>query len=91
MKINWKERFKNPVFWAKVAIAIFVPMLAGVGAVWEDMTTWAALWDVIVSAVANPVTIGAIIVSVYSTAIDPTTPGIGDSERALQYKTPGGK
>ena len=28
MKINWKVRLKNPVFWFNLAAAIFLPMLA---------------------------------------------------------------
>ncbi|RGT99410.1 holin, partial [[Clostridium] leptum] len=28
MKINWKVRFKNPVFWFNLAASIFLPMLA---------------------------------------------------------------
>ena len=28
MKINWKVRFKNPVFWFNLAAAVFLPMLA---------------------------------------------------------------
>ncbi len=87
--INWKARFKNPVFWAKMAVAVFVPMLAGVGLAWGDMTTWAAFFGVIKAAIANPVTVVAVIVNVFTQSIDPTTPGIGDSPRALNYKKPG--
>lgn len=39
MKINWKVRFKNPVFWFNLAAAIFLPMLACLGFNWEDMTS----------------------------------------------------
>ena len=38
MKINWKVRFKNPVFWFNLAASIFLPMLACLGFNWEDMT-----------------------------------------------------
>ena len=38
MKINWKVRFKNPVFWFNLAAAIFLPILACLGFNWEDMT-----------------------------------------------------
>lgn len=89
MKMNWKVRFANLAFWGKVAVAIIVPMLAGVGLVWEDMTSWGALGGVVLAAIKNPVTVVAIVLSVYNAAIDPTTPGIGDSERALNYIKPG--
>lgn len=87
--INWSARFKNPVFWFKMAVAVFVPMLAGVGLAWEDITTWPALWGVVCSAIANPVTVLSVVINVYTQAIDPTTPGISDSPRALHYKRPG--
>lgn len=88
MKINWKVRFKNPVWWAEVAAALILPMLAAVGISWEQVTSWAALWDVIRAAFANPATIAAVIVSVWNTVIDPTTRGICDSARALCYDKP---
>ena len=31
MKINWKVRFRNPVWWAEVAAAVILPMLAAIG------------------------------------------------------------
>ena len=31
MKINWKVRMKNPVFWAQVAVAVVGPILAYLG------------------------------------------------------------
>ena len=43
MKINWKVRFKNPVFWFNLAASIFLPMLACLGFNWEDMTSWQAV------------------------------------------------
>ena len=39
MKINWKVRFNNPVFWANLAMAVVLPVLAYLGLNWEDMTT----------------------------------------------------
>ncbi len=43
MKINWKVRFKNPVFWFNLGASIFLPMLACLGFNWEDMTSWLLL------------------------------------------------
>ena len=45
MKINWKVRFKNPVFWANLAVAIFLPMLAALGLRWEDITKLGGAWE----------------------------------------------
>ena len=88
MKINWKVRFKNPVFWANLAVAIFLPMLAALGLRWEDVTSWAALGNVLVQAVQNPVIVVSVIVSVWNLINDPTTSGLSDSKNALTYNKP---
>lgn len=88
MKINWKVRFANPEFWKQIALAVFVPLLAYYGMMWEDMTTWAAIGNLFVQAVQNPVVVLSVVVSVYNAIIDPTTKGIGDSEQALTYTQP---
>ena len=88
MKINIKVRAKNPIFWFNIALAIFMPMLAYFGLTGEDMTTWAKLFETLVNAVKNPYVVFTVIVSVWNALVDPTTRGIGDSERALTYQTP---
>ena len=40
MKINWKVRIKNPLWWVQIAAALLLPMLAYFGLAWEDMTSW---------------------------------------------------
>lgn len=88
MKINWKVRFANPEFWKQIVLAVFVPLLAYYGMMWEDMTTWAAIGALFVQAVQNPVVVLSVVVSVYNAVIDPTTKGIGDSAQALTYTEP---
>lgn len=88
MKINWKVRLRNPVFWVQVAVAVILPILAHLGLEWEDMTTWEALGGILVDAVKNPVIVVAVIVSVWNAVVDPTTAGIGDSAQALTYEEP---
>ena len=88
MKINWKVRTKNPVWWAQVVASIVLPMLAAVGMGWNEITTWAKLGEVIVAAVGNPVTVVAVGVSLWNTVTDPTTKGIGDSALAMTYLEP---
>ena len=88
MKINWTVRLKNPVFWVQMVAAIFVPILAYFGLSWEDMTTWAAIWDVLVRAVQNPVVLLSAAVSVWNAINDPTTAGLTDSNRAMTYTEP---
>lgn len=88
MKINWKVRFKNPVFIANLVLAVILPILAYFGFKWEDMTTWAALGNLFVEAVKNPVIVVSVIVSVWNAINDPTTAGLSDSKNAMTYETP---
>lgn len=84
MNINWRVRFKNPIFWAQLACAIVMPLIVGMGATWEDMTTWEALGSTIVAALGNPVVVVAMLTSVWACITDPTTSGTSDSESALE-------
>ena len=88
MKINWTVRFKNPIFWRNIALAVFAPILAYYGLNWAQITTWAALGDLFIQAAGNPVVIVAVIVSVWNAINDPTTEGDSDSKQALTYVTP---
>ena len=88
MKINWKVRAKNPAFWGSIALSVIGPILTYFGLAWDDMTTWAAIGDLFVRAIQNPVVVVAVAFNVYNTIIDPTTSGIGDSKRALTYDKP---
>ncbi len=88
MNINWKVRLKNPVFWAQIAVAVLLPILAYFGLSWEDMTTWGAIGQVLLDAVKNPVVIVSVVVSVFNTLTDPTTKGLSDSKQALTYTQP---
>lgn len=86
--INWKVRLKNPTFWAQIILSIVSPILVGLGAQWSDMTTWAALWDVLRNAVSNPVIVVSVIGSVWACITDPTTKGTADSTLAMSYDKP---
>lgn len=88
MKINWKVRLKNPVFWVGLAVAIVLPILTSLGMSWEDMTTWAALGSALLQAVKNPVILVSVLVSVWNLINDPTTKGLSDSAQALTYDKP---
>ena len=81
MKINWTVRLRNPVFWltlipAAIAFAYTVMGCLGiVPAISED--TMVNIGTAVVTALTA---LGVLV--------DPTTKGIGDSERALGYETP---
>ena len=80
MNINWKVRLRNPSFWVSVAIAVITPILAYMGLTVQDITTWAALGNVLLEAVSNPYILLMVAVSVYNAIIDPTTPGVSDKK-----------
>ena len=86
--INWKVRFRNPVFWVQIIVAIVLPILAYLGLSWEDMTSWAALGGIFLEAVKNPVILASVLVSVWNAINDPTTKGLSDSQRAMEYHKP---
>lgn len=88
MKINLKVRFKNPLFYVQLILAIFTPILAYMGLTASDLTTWSALFKVILEAINNPYVLSLVVVSIYNALVDPTTSGFGDSETALTYDTP---
>ncbi len=88
MRINWKVRFKNPIFWTNIAIAIMTPILTYLGINWTQITTWEAFGNLFAQAVQNPVILTAVIASVWGSINDPTTAGISDSEQALTYDKP---
>ena len=88
MKINWKVRFKNPVFIAQLLLAILTPILAYAGVTVQDMTTWQAIGNLLLGAISNPYVIGLVVISVFNALNDPTTTGITDSAKALTYDAP---
>jgi phi LC3 family holin len=88
MKINWRVRFKNPVFYAQLILSILLPIIGYMGIRFEDLTTWVVLGDVLLQAISNPYVIALVLVSVWNALNDPTTKGLSDSARARTYKKP---
>ena len=88
MNINWKVRFKNPIFWVGILVAFVVTTLTQLGMSWDEVTSWATLGQALLDAVSNPVVVVAVITAVYNAIVDPTTAGLSDSKNALTYKTP---
>lgn len=86
--INYKVRFRNPVFIAQLILAVLTPILAYAGLTMQDLTTWKALGDLLIGAISNPYVLGLVVVSVFNAITDPTTAGISDSERAMTYSAP---
>lgn len=82
--INWKVRFKNPVFVAQLVMAIILPIVAYNQITVEDLTTWGGLIKLLVGAVSNPFLLAVVINSIYGAINDPTVKGIKDSELTLK-------
>lgn len=87
-KINWKVRFKNPIFIFQILLAILTPILAYVGLSFADVTSWGTVLDLLSQAYTNPYLLVLVIVSVFNTVTDPTTKGLKDTERAMSYDMP---
>ena len=83
MQINWKVRIKNKAFWLALipAIALVAQAIAAVFGYTIDLTTMVGKLQAVVNAVFALLVILGIVV-------DPTTSGVGDSERAMQYAEP---
>lgn len=88
MKINWKVRLRNPLFWWQIGFAVLAPILSYMGITGADITTWEALGNVLLTAISNPYVLFLVVVSVANAINDPTTKGVGDSQKALTYINP---
>lgn len=88
MKINWKVRFRNPVFYGQIALAALTPILAYAGLSFADLTTWGTILELIQSAYSNPYLLALVVISVFNAITDPTVAKLGDSKQALEYTKP---
>lgn len=81
MKINWKVRFKN-VPWLMTFLSLVV------GFIYNMLK----MFDVVPVITENQVMdlIGQVLtfLGLVGVLVDPTTKGIGDSNRAMSYETP---
>lgn len=84
MKINIPVRFKNPWFW----VGLCGTILTAMGVSPEMFTSWGAVWEAVVNLFSNPFMLVSVVLAVLGVFVDPTTAGIGDSKRALSYKSP---
>ncbi|WP_206459454.1 phage holin [Anaerovorax sp. IOR16] len=89
MKVNWKVRVKNPLFWISLIGVIFSPVLAAMGIKTVDLSTWNSILDVLKTFVSNPYLIGTAFMAVLTflgVTNDPTTSTLNDSDRAMTYR-----
>lgn len=82
MKINLKVRLKNPIFWltiipATCTFVYAVLMCFDIVPVVSEDTAVRALTAIVTA------------LSALGVLVDPTTPGVQDSDRAMMYDSPG--
>lgn len=81
MKINWKVRLKNPVFWLTVIPAV-------IALVYTVLGLFGVVPTISEDTLVNAVTAIISALTTVGVLIDPTTKGVGDSDRALTYEEP---
>lgn len=86
--INWKVRLKNKQFLTLIFLSILTPIATYFNITGADLSTWSALFDLLLKAASNPFIVFTIVLSVYNAIVDPTTTGISDSIKALDYDKP---
>ena len=81
--INWKVRIRNKQFWASVipAAALVIQAVAAVFGWTLDFSTLVGKILTVIDAVFALLVVLGIVV-------DPTTAGVGDSQRAMSYEEP---
>ena len=80
-KINWKVRFKN-----KIWLGSFLSLI--VGFVYSMLALFDVFPEVTESLVLQLMNQVLTFLGLIGVIVDPTTAGIGDSERAMSYQEP---
>lgn len=83
MKINWKVRIKNKVFWLALVPAVLL-LVQVVAAVFGYELHIEAIGDKL-TAVINAL---FAVLTILGVVTDPTTAGISDSRQAMEYDKP---
>ena len=81
MKLNWKVRFKN-----KVWLGSFLSLI--VGFTYSMLALFDVFPEVTESLVMQILNQLLTFLGLIGVLVDPTTAGLGDSERALGYEVP---
>lgn len=83
MKINWKVRIKNKVFWLALVPAVLL-LVQVVAAVFGIDLKLDALGDKLIDVV-NAL---FAVLTILGIVTDPTTAGVSDSKQAMEYDKP---
>lgn len=79
IKMNIPVRFQNWAFWLSLGATI----LAALNVEPEMFTSWDLVGQEFIALINNPFRLGCVIIAIIGVFADFTTPGIGDSTRAL--------
>ena len=82
MKLNWKIRFKN-----KVWLTAFFSLI--IGFVFNILSMFDIYPSVTQNQITEIITQVLTILGLIGVIVDPTTPGLEDSDRAMAYIEPG--
>ena len=82
-RINWKVRIKNKMFWIAVIPAVLL-LVQTVCSVFGIELDFGDLQDKLLTVI-NALFAVLVILGI---VVDPTTEGLGDSERAMAYEEP---
>lgn len=81
--INWKVRIRNKNFWLSIIPAVIL-LIQAVGQVFGYTLDFGVMSERLL-AVVNAV---FVVLAILGVVTDPTTAGVGDSERAMSYERP---
>ena len=84
MKINWKIRILDQQFWLEIvpAVLLLVQVVAQLLGFELNLSELGSKLVSVINAVF-------VVLTIIGVVRDPTTPGMSDSERAMQYVEPG--
>ena len=71
-----KNRLKNPYFWLGLGGVIF----SAAGIDFKTLTSWSLLVDALLSILANPVAVVAVIAAIIGVFVDTSTKGLKDNK-----------
>lgn len=83
MKINWKVRLNNKVFWLTAIPALLLLIQA-------VLTLFGITWDYseLAEKLSGIVTAAFVVLALLGVVNDPTVSGVSDSDLAMTYETP---
>lgn len=85
-KINWKLRFKNPMFWVLIIGSIIGTALTYNSMKPQDLTTWSSVFNLAKGIVLNPFLLFTCLWTAFASVIDTTSKGIGDTDHAIKKR-----